>query len=113
MVAESDSPTFEATLGGSSGWEGPGRQRSDELSPISYAARVRTPTLILHGECDERVPVSEGRYFARALRAFGVPFELVIYPREGHLIRERNHLLDLAGRWLAWLERWLGPGLTV
>jgi acetyl esterase/lipase len=46
MVAESDLPTFEASLGGSAGWEGPGPHRHDELSPISYAHRVTTPTLI-------------------------------------------------------------------
>ncbi|MBD0328614.1 MAG: S9 family peptidase [Thermoleophilia bacterium] len=107
MVAESDSPTFEGTLGGSTGWEGPGPHRHDELSPISYAARVRTPVLILHGENDERVPVSQGRFFARALRAHGVPFQLVVYPREPHGIRERNHLLDLLARWRGWVERWV------
>ena len=103
MVAESDMPTFEASLGGSAGWEGPGPHRHDELSPISYAHRVTTPTLILHGEEDERVPVSQARFFARALRARGVEFELVTYPREPHGIGERNHLLDLLGRWRAWL----------
>jgi dipeptidyl aminopeptidase/acylaminoacyl peptidase len=107
MVAESDIPTFEGVLGGSTGWEGPGPHRHDELSPISYAHRVRTPVLILHGENDERVPVSQARFFARALRAHGVPFELVVYPREGHGIRERNHLLDVVRRWRDWLERWV------
>jgi dipeptidyl aminopeptidase/acylaminoacyl peptidase len=107
MVAESDLPTFEASLGGSAGWEGPGPHRHDELSPISYAHRVTTPTLILHGEEDERVPVSQARFFARALRAHDVEFELVSYPREPHAIGERNHLLDLLRRW----RKWLAPRL--
>jgi dipeptidyl aminopeptidase/acylaminoacyl peptidase len=109
MVAESDVPTFEAALGGSTGWEGPGPHRHDELSPISYAHRVATPLLILHGEADERVPVSQGRFLARALRARGTTCELVVYPREPHLIGERLHLLDLHERVAAWLRRWLGP----
>ena len=109
MVAESDLPTFEASLGGSAGWEGPGPHRHDELSPISYAHRVTTPTLILHGEEDERVPVSQARFFARALRAHGVEFELVSYPREPHGIGERNHLLDLLRRWREWLAPRLEP----
>jgi dipeptidyl aminopeptidase/acylaminoacyl peptidase len=103
MVAESDVPTFEASLGGSAGWEGPGPHRHDELSPISFAHRVTTPTLILHGEQDERVPIGQARFFARALRAHGVELELVSYPREPHGIGERNHLLDLLSRWREWL----------
>jgi dipeptidyl aminopeptidase/acylaminoacyl peptidase len=103
MVAESDLPTYEMSLGGSAGWEGPGPHRHDELSPISYAHRVTTPTLILHGEEDERVPVSQARFFARALSAHGVEFEFVTYPREPHAIGERNHLLDLLRRWREWL----------
>jgi dipeptidyl aminopeptidase/acylaminoacyl peptidase len=109
MVAESDWPHFEARLGGSTGWEGIGPHPHDALSPISYAHRVRTPVLILHGERDERVPVGQGRFFARALRAHGIPHELVIYPREPHAIRERLHQIDLLRRVRAWFDRWLRP----
>jgi dipeptidyl aminopeptidase/acylaminoacyl peptidase len=112
MVAESDLSHFEAMLGGSTGWEGPGPHRHDALSPISYVHRVRTPLLILHGANDERVPVSQGRFIARGLREYGIPFELVVYPREPHAIRERAHQIDLLRRLRAWTERWLGPGWT-
>ncbi|MDP9370199.1 MAG: S9 family peptidase [Chloroflexota bacterium] len=110
MVAESDLPHFEAMLGGSTGWEGPGPHRHGGLSPISFVGRVRTPVLVLHGAADERVPVSQGRFFARGLREHGVPHELVVYPREPHEIHERNHQLDLLRRTRAWITRWLGPG---
>lgn len=109
MVAEGDIPTFELALAGSAGWESPGPHRHDELSPISCAHRVKTPVLILHGEKDERVPVGQARYFARALRHHGCPFELVVYPREPHALRERNHQLDVLRRSRAWFDRWLGP----
>lgn len=109
MVAEGDIPTFELALAGSAGWESPGPHRHDELSPISYAHRVKTPVLILHGEKDERVPVGQARYFARALRSYGCPFELVVYPREPHALRERNHQFDVLRRSRAWFDRWLGP----
>jgi dipeptidyl aminopeptidase/acylaminoacyl peptidase len=66
-----------------------------------------TPLLIVHGERDERVPVGQARYLYRALRARGVPCELVVYPREPHSFAERAHLLDLHQRMLGWLERWL------
>ena len=110
MVATSDLPHFEAMLGGSTGWEGPGPHRHDALSPISFAHRVTTPVLILHGEEDARVPVSQGRFFARALREHGVPSTLVVYPREPHGIKERAHQLDLLRRVREWVARWLGPG---
>ena len=110
MVAEGDIPTFEIALGGSAGWEGPGPHRHDELSPISYAQRIETPVLILHGEKDERVPIGQARYFARALRHHGCPFELVVYPREPHAIEERNHQIDILRRSRAWFDRWLGAG---
>jgi dipeptidyl aminopeptidase/acylaminoacyl peptidase len=110
MFATSDLPHFEAMLGGSTGWEGIGPHRHDALSPISFVANVSTPVLILHGAEDARVPASQGRFFARALREHGVPNELVIYPREPHAIRERNHQLDVLRRVRSWVERWLGPG---
>ncbi len=99
--------TQEAGLGGSCGWEGPGPHRHDQLSPISYAARIRTPVLILHGQDDTNVPVGQAIYFHRALSRFGVEHELVIYPREGHPITERQHQIDLLRRSRAWFARWL------
>ncbi|CAA9562505.1 MAG: hypothetical protein AVDCRST_MAG88-1615 [uncultured Thermomicrobiales bacterium] len=111
MVAESDVPAFEAGLGGSTGWEGPGPHPHDRVSPASFVHRVKTPVLILHGERDERVPVGQARYFARGLRRYGVPHELVVYPREPHGLRERAHQLDALRRTRAWFDRWLGvPG---
>lgn len=109
MVAESDLPHFEARCGGSTGWEGPGPHRHDALSPVSFVGRVKTPVLILHGERDERVLVSQGRFFARGLREGGVPHQLVVYPREPHGLRERNHQLDALRRTRTWFDRWLRP----
>ncbi|MFT4038700.1 MAG: S9 family peptidase [Thermomicrobiales bacterium] len=110
MTATSDLPHFELMLGGSAPWDGPGPHRHAALSPISFADRVTTPLLILHGAEDARVPVSQGTFMAQALRARDIPCELVTYPREPHGIRERPHQLDLLRRVRAWTERWLGPG---
>jgi pimeloyl-ACP methyl ester carboxylesterase len=71
---------FESALGGSSGWEGTGPHRHDRLSPISYASKVHTPVLILHGENDTNVPVSQAEFFHRALRTFEVEHKYVVYP---------------------------------
>ncbi|GAC1377976.1 MAG: S9 family peptidase [Ktedonobacteraceae bacterium] len=76
-------------------------------SPITYAGRVTTPTLILHGENDPAVPVAQAYAFYRALRERNVPVELVVYPREGHGLSERAHVIDSEERLLHWLERYV------
>ena len=76
-------------------------------SAITYAARVQTPTLIIHGEVDQDVPINQAHAFYRALRERHVPVEFVIYPREPHGVNEREHQLDLEERILRWLERYL------
>jgi dienelactone hydrolase len=107
LVATGEAGTLEAELGGSCGWEGPGPHPHDQISPISFASKVRTPVLIVHGEDDMNVPVSQAIYFHRALSRFGAEHELVVYPREGHGLVERNHQLDLLRRTRAWFDRWL------
>jgi len=76
-------------------------------SPITYADRVTTPTLIMHGEDDPAVPVAQAYAFYRALRERDVPVELVVYPREGHGLSERAHWRDSMERHLHWLEQYL------
>jgi dipeptidyl aminopeptidase/acylaminoacyl peptidase len=107
LLATSELGTMDAALGGSCGWEGTGPHPHDQVSPISFASKVRTPVLIVHGENDTNVPAGQAIYFHRALRRFGVEHELVIYPREGHGFVERNHQLDVLRRTRAWFERWL------
>jgi len=98
---------MDAALGGSTGWNGPGPHIHDRNSPISHVSRIRTPVLILHGEQDTNVPLGQAVHFHRALRHFGVEHELVVYPREGHGLRERAHQLDALRRIRAWCDRWL------
>jgi dipeptidyl aminopeptidase/acylaminoacyl peptidase len=76
-----------------------------ERSGLTYADRVRTPTLILHGGSDERVPIGQPMEFYRALKDRGVPVELVFYPREGHGLQEYYHRLDRMKRQHEWISR--------
>ena len=78
-----------------------------ERSAITYAARVKTPTLIIHGENDQDVPINQSHAFYRALRERNVPVEFVIYPRESHSFIEREHRKDCEERILSWFERYL------
>jgi dipeptidyl aminopeptidase/acylaminoacyl peptidase len=78
-----------------------------ERSPITYAASITTPTLILHGEVDKPVPVNQAYALHSALSERGVPVEMVVYPREGHGPRERAHRHDIEERIVNWLKRYL------
>jgi dipeptidyl aminopeptidase/acylaminoacyl peptidase len=76
-------------------------------SPIREASKVSTPTLILHGDADERVHPTQGQEFFRALQQSGAPVRFVRYPREAHPILEREHQVDLMEQIVGWLDRWV------
>jgi dipeptidyl aminopeptidase/acylaminoacyl peptidase len=79
-----------------------------KYSPIRNAAKVKTPTLILHGESDQRVPIGQGEEFFRALYHFGVPTELVMFPREPHSLRsEPKHAVEVLGWQIYWFDRYV------
>jgi len=84
-------------------WEIADRMR--EHSPLTYASKVRTPTLILHSLNDRRCPVAMGKMFHRALKEAGTPTEMVIYSDEGHGIRQLPHREDVLRRTLAWFAK--------
>ncbi len=100
-------PLVESAHSGSIGWEGTGPHRHDQLSPISYASKIKTPVLIVHGAEDTNVPLSQAEFFHRALRHFDVEHDLVVYPGEGHSFRGREHQLDLLRRTREWFARLL------
>jgi dipeptidyl aminopeptidase/acylaminoacyl peptidase len=78
------------------------------FSPIYSVNSVTTPVLFLHGERDAVCPVGQAKEMFRALHERGVETECVIYPREGHPIRERAHRRDMFERGISWLCRGLG-----
>ena len=80
----------------------------DELwkrSPLRYVAQVKTPTLLIHGENDNDVPIAEAEQFYIALKDVGVETAMLRYPREGHGLREPKHVVDSIERSIAWYER--------
>ena len=81
--------------------------RYTRFSPLSYSDNLQTPTLILHGEVDEDVPVEQSYLFHRALKDRGVPVELIVYPREPHGVAEKAHIRDMAERVTTWLRQYL------
>jgi dipeptidyl aminopeptidase/acylaminoacyl peptidase len=87
------------------------RETYRRLSPISYVERVTTPTLILHGEADDRCPIGQGEELFTGLVAAGkAPAEFVRYPGESHLFvgtGRPSHRLDFTRRVIEWVERYV------
>lgn len=103
MWGLSDIPSWTEWEFGGRPWEVPQAMR--DHSPLTYASRVRTPTLILHAANDRRCPLPMGRMYYRALKSAGVETEMVIYPDEGHPIKQLPHQEDVLRRVLDWFER--------
>lgn len=83
-----------------------------EASPIYYAHKSKTPTLILHGEADPRVDATQSRTMYRYLKLAGkAPVRLVLYPGEGHGNQRAASRWDYGLRLMQWMEHYLlGPG---
>lgn len=78
-----------------------------ERSPLKHIQKVKTPTLIVHGEQDHDVHITQAEEFYTALRMRGVETVFLRYPREGHGIREPRHRDDQLARTLLWFDRFL------
>ena len=76
-------------------------------SPVLMGDALRTPTLLTAGGHDRATPPGQAVEMFRALRARGVPSEVVIYPGEGHGVRDLPAVLDLVTRTLRWFERFM------
>lgn len=79
------------------------REHYRKFSPHSYAERLRTPTLVIHGQRDFRVPVEQGFQMFTALQRQGVPSRLLYFPDEDHFV-QKPHNVEL---WWATMHDWL------
>jgi dipeptidyl aminopeptidase/acylaminoacyl peptidase len=76
-----------------------------ERSALKHIAAAHTPTLIIHGENDNDVPIAEAEQLFVALKDAGVETVFLRYPREGHGLSEVKHQIDATDRSIAWYER--------
>jgi len=76
-----------------------------EHSALFRAGNVKTPSLVVHGDRDDRVPISQGWEFYNALRARGVPTEMLVLPRQPHGPREPKLLRTCHEWFLRWTEK--------
>ena len=79
----------------------------DAQNPMTHAANFKTPTLVIHGELDYRVPVAQGLQFYAALQGQGVPSRLVYFPDENHWILKPQNSVFWYAEVHGWLKRWV------
>jgi len=82
----------------------------DELSPIRYVNKVKTPMLIVQSEEDHRTPMGSAEIWFMSLKKQGVPVELIRYPRSNHDLSRTGEpwlLVDRLGRLRDWFGYWL------
>lgn len=76
-------------------------------SAMTFIKQAKTPTLILHGGSDLRVPPSQAQELYMGLRQNGVPVEMVVFPREPHGLQEPRHRLDKMRREYSWCSKYV------
>jgi dipeptidyl aminopeptidase/acylaminoacyl peptidase len=86
-------------------WEDPESYRRS--SPMTYIHNAKIPTLILHGDCDRRVPIPNAFELYQGLKDLGVPTKLVVYPGMGHPINSPRTSRHVMHENLDWFGRWI------
>lgn len=76
-------------------------------APLSFIKQAKTPILTYVGALDVECPAAQTIEFDHAMKEFGVPSEMVIYPGEGHALRDPEHVADREKRTVGWFDRYL------
>jgi dipeptidyl aminopeptidase/acylaminoacyl peptidase len=77
-----------------------------KFNPIDHVAKWKTPTLVIHGAQDFRVPDSQGLAVFTALQRKGIPSELLYFPNENHWVLKPADSIEWYDAVLGWLKRW-------
>jgi dipeptidyl aminopeptidase/acylaminoacyl peptidase len=85
-------------------------ERFARNSPHTFAANFNTPTLVIHGQLDMRVPVNHGLELFSVLQNRGVPSKLVYFPDENHWVLKPQNSLFWYETKRQWLEKYVRPG---
>ena len=92
-------------------WENGGPEYANpagyaKFNPVDYVSRWKTPTLVIHGQLDYRVPYTQGLGVFTALQRRGIPSELLYFPDENHWVMKPNNSIQWYDTTIGWLKRW-------
>jgi dipeptidyl aminopeptidase/acylaminoacyl peptidase len=88
-------------------WDAKARDIMIRQSPLTYANRVKAPTLFINGEIDQRVPYSEAQQMYVALKKNGVPAKMIQYAGMPHGITGNWNVVHRMINERRWLDTWL------
>ncbi|MBA2524374.1 MAG: S9 family peptidase [Pyrinomonadaceae bacterium] len=106
FIGTADIPSFIPDYFGEQPWENLEIYRAH--SAMFHMKGVVTPTLVQHGEADERVPISQGYEFYNALKVRNVPSRMIVLPRMPHGPNEPKMVLKAKQTNLEWFEKYVG-----
>ena len=89
-------------------WENPEIYKS--ISPHYHADKFNSPTLVIHGQLDYRVPVGQGFELFRTLQTRGVESRMIYFPDENHWILKPNNSIYWYNQVKDWMTRFAEPG---
>ncbi len=89
-------------------WEKP--ENFAKVSPHTYAAYFKTPTLVIHNQLDQRVPVNHGIELFNILQTKGIPSRLLYFPDENHWVLKPQNSLFWYQTVKDWLAQYVAPG---
>ena len=101
-----DIPSFLPSYFGGEFWDD--LKVYEDHSAMFNIKNAKTPTLIIHGLADERVPPEQGLQLHRALQRLGVPTKMVGYPRQPHGFVEPKFIQDVGERVTGWFNQYIG-----
>jgi dipeptidyl aminopeptidase/acylaminoacyl peptidase len=92
-------------------WESGGPEYANpagyaKFNPADYVSRWKTPTLVIHGQLDYRVPYTQGLSVYTALQRRGIPSEFLFFPDENHWVLKPNNSIQWYDTTIGWLNRW-------
>jgi len=112
LMMSSDMPTFQAELAGIAPWQAEqfnvSARQGSAVWQLKAGVQHVPPVLILHGEADERVPLSQAIGFHRGCQRHNTACELVTYPQQPHLVTRRAHIIDMLHRILRFVDDCVG-----
>lgn len=89
-------------------WEKPAEFQAN--SPHMAAANFKTPTLVIHGQLDQRVPVNHGMELFNTLQTKGIPSKFVYFPDENHWVLKPQNSLFWYEQVKDWVTHYAAPG---